>query len=206
MHLVKQMLQSGFEMKDMGELHYCLGIVVKQSKVDNSVQIQQKHYILSLLDKYGLKDGKTVSTPSDLNVKLKKDDKVSNTVDPMMYQSLIRSLLYAAIATRPDISQAVGVVSKFNSKPSEAHLTAVKRIFRYLKGTIDIALTYTKSDDKQLVGYSDADFAGDLDDRHSTTGNIFLLSNGAVSWLSKKQPIVTLSTAEAEYISLSTAV
>jgi len=89
MHLVKQMLQSGFEMKDMGELHYCLGIVFKQRKVDKSVQIQQKHYILSLLDKYGLKDCKTVSTPSDPNVKLKKDNEVSNTVDPMMYQSIL---------------------------------------------------------------------------------------------------------------------
>jgi len=133
-----------------------------------------------------------VSNPSDPNVKLKKDDEVSNTVDPMMYQSMIGSLLYAAIATRLDISQAIWLL--------------LNLIFRYLKGTVEIALTYMKSDNKQFVGYSDAGFAGDLDDRHSTTGNIILLSNGALSWLSKKQQILTLSTVEAKYVSLSTAV
>ena len=81
----------------------------------------------------------------------------------------------------------------------------MKRIFRYLKGSIDITLKYKKSESGELTGYSDADYAGDLDDRHSTTGNLFLMSEGAVTWSSKKQPIVTLSTAEAEYVSLSTA-
>ena len=93
------------------------------------------------------------------------------------------------MATRPDIAHPVGVVSKFNSNPTEAHLTAVKRILRYLKGTINLALKY-KDQPASLIGYSDADWAGDLDDRHSTTGNLFMLAGGAVSWLSKKQPVV----------------
>ena len=155
--------------------------------------------------KYGLQDSKPVSTPADPNVRLRKDDGVSKAVDPVLYQSMVGSLLYAAIATRPDISQAVGTVSKFNSKPSEAHLTAVKRIFRYLKGTADVSLKYMQSESAELIGYSDADYAGDLDDRHSTSGNVFLMCSGAVSWLSKKQSVVTLSTAEAEYVALSTA-
>ena len=118
---------------------------------------------------------------------------------------MVGSLLYAAIATRPDISQGVGAASKYCSNLSEAHLTAVKRILRYLKKTINLGLKYEKLESSTLVGYSDADWAGDLDDRHSTSGNLFLLAGGPVSWLSKKQSTVALSTAEAEYMSLSGA-
>ena len=100
--------------------------------------------------------------------------------------------------TRPDIAHAVGVVSKFSSSPTEAHLTAAKRILRYLKGTASIAVKYQKSDSGILIGYSDADWAGDPEDRHSTTGNLFLMTQGPISWLSKKQSIVALSTSEAE--------
>lgn len=99
----------------------------------------------------------------------------------------------------------MGAVSKFCSSPTEAHLTAVKRILRYLKGSLDITLKYKNSENETLIGYSDADFADDLDDRHSTSGNLFLMSSGPISWVSKKQPIVTLSTTEAEYVALSTA-
>jgi len=113
------------------------------------------------------------------------------------------SLLYAAIATRPDYAQAVGVVSKFNSKPTTIHLTAVKRILHYLKGTVDLALKYQKSAERTLIEYSDADWGGDPDDRHSTTGNLFVMAEGAISWVSKKQAVVALSTSEAEYIVLS---
>lgn len=114
---------------------------------------------------------------------------------------MVGGLLYIAMATRPDIAYAVGVVSRYSSKPTEAHLTAIKRILRYLKGTINLALKYSDEPDS-LIGYSDADWAGNLD---STTGNLFLLGGGAVSWLSKKQPVVALSTSEAEYVALSSA-
>ena len=155
-----------------------------------------------MLKMFKLEDAKPVSTPADPNVKLCKDDGVSKAVDSTTYQSIVGSVLYASIATRPDISQAVAVVSKYSSNPSEAHLTAVKQILRYLKGTLD---TYRKSDKDEVLGCSDADYAGDVDDRDSTTGNLFLISGGPISWLSKKQPIVTLSTTEAEYVALSTA-
>ena len=189
----------------MGKLHYCLGITIRQDDTEKKIEIQQKQYILRMLEKYGLQDAKPVSTPADPNVRLRKDDGVSKTVDPVLYQSMVGSLLYAVIATRPDVSQAVGTVSKFSSKPSEAHLTVVKQIFCYLKGNADTNLTYKKSEGSKLIGYSDADYVGDLDDRHSTSGNLLLMCGGAVNWLSKKQPIVTLSTAEAEYVALSTA-
>ena len=161
---------------------------------------------MDMIQKYGLTDAKTVSSPADLNVKWRKDDSISKQVNSVTYQLMVGSLLYAAIATRPDIAQAVGAVSKFNANPTEVHLSAVKRILRYLKGTDNLALKYQKTEDGKLTGYSDADYADDLDERHSTTENIFLMSGGPISWLSTKQAIVTLSTSEAEYVALSLAV
>lgn len=137
-----------------------------------------------------------------MNMKLVKDDGVSSEADQVKYQSLVGSLLYAAMATRSDIAQAVGAVSKFSSKPSVAHMSAAKRILRHLKGTLNLALKFSKSDGGPLIGYSDTDLGGDADDRHSTTGNLFMLARGAVSWMSKRQAVVTLSTCEAEYIAL----
>lgn len=201
---VKESLEKKFRMKDMGRLHYCLGISVVQDDDRKCIWLHQKQYILNMLSRYGMSEANPAPTPADVNVKLVKNDGVSKEVDPVMYQSMVGSLLYAAMATRPDIAHAVGVVSKFNSNPTEAHLTAVKRILRYLKGTIDLALRFN-DEPGSLIGYSDADWAGDLDDRHSTTGNLFLLAGGAVSWLSKKQPVVALSTCEAEYVALSLA-
>ena len=157
------------------------------------------------MKKFRQTEAKPVSTPADLNVKLQKEDGVSRLVDAILYQSIVGSLLYAAIATRPDIAQAVGVVSKFCASPTQGHLTAAKRILRYLKGTTYLGLSYKKCAEGNLTGYSDADWAGDMDDRHSTSGNVFFLAGGAVSWLSKKQATVALSTAEAEYVAHSAA-
>ena len=205
MNELKVALKERYKMKDMGELSYILGISVIQDKKKNRVILHQKHYIEAILKKYGMDNANPVATPADANVKLIKSDGVSKPVDQQAYQSMVGSLLYAAMATRPDIAQAVSAVSKFNANPDAAHLTAVKRILRYLKGTVNFALKYEQSDSGALIGFSDADWAGDQDDRRSTTGNVFLLNGGAVSWLSKKQATVALSTAEAEYIALSQA-
>ena len=154
--------------------------------------------------KYRLSEVNTVTMSMDPNVKLVKDDSYSKEVDPTQYQSMVGSLLHAARATRSDIAHAVGLVSKFNSAPTQAHLTAVKRIFQYLKGTVDIKLQYRSTGEK-LLEYSDADWVNDTDDRHSTTGNVFIMSGGAISWLSHKHSTVALSTAEAGYIALGSA-
>ena len=156
----------------------------------NCLWMHQRQYINSLLDRYGLSQAKTSPTPADTNVKLVNDDGISKPVDPVKYQSMVGSLLYAAIATRPDIAQALGAVSKYNFCPTESHLTAVKRIFYYLKGTTDIGLRYQKCDNGTLIGFSDVDWAGDRDNRHSTTGNLFVMSGGAISWFSRKQSVV----------------
>ena len=152
---VKKNLADRFKMKDMGRLHYCLGISIVQDEESGCVWLHQKQ---NMLRRFGLTEAKIISTPSDLCVKLVKDDGVSKEVNPIAYQSMVGSLLYAAMATRPDIAQAVGAVSKFNSKPSEAYLTAVKRILRYLKGTVDLALKYQKTEDGSLIGYLNADW------------------------------------------------
>ena len=155
-----------------------------------------------MIKKFGLSQARTVATPADVSVQLKKNDGVSKEVNSTLHQFMVGSLLYAANATRLDIAQAVGVVSKFRSKPSEAHLTAVKRILRYLKGIANISLKFEKSIEGDLIGFSDA---GDQDDCHSTTGNLFRMAGGPVSWLHKKQAIVALSTSEVEYVALCVA-
>ena len=138
-------------------------------------------YIQTLLDWYGMSEAKPLTTPVDASVKLVTDDAVSKFVDQVLYQSTVGSLLYAAIATRPEIAQAVGAVSKLNSCPTEAHHTAVKRILCYLKGTINYGLVYKRSSDGSFIGFYDADWAGDMDSRHSTTGNLFVMPGAAIS-------------------------
>ena len=198
-------LKVQFKIKDMGELHYYVGVCIVQDKERKQVYLHQGQYIEKMLKRFGQTEAKPVSIPADLNVKLQKEDGVSGPVDTVTYQSIVGSLLYAAITTRPDIAQAVGVVSKFCANPTQSHLTAAKRILRYLKGTVYLGLSYKKCADGNLIGYSDADWADDVDDRHSTSGNVFLLAKGAVSWLSKKQATVALTTTEAEYVALSAA-
>jgi hypothetical protein len=204
---IKKVLTRRFRMKDMGPLHYCLGITIEQDRENNCIWMHQEQYILQMIKKFRMAEAKPVSTPTDCNVKLRKDDGVSKEVDRTMYQSMVGSLLYAANATRPDIAHAVSVASKFCAQPTQVHLTAVKRIFRYLKKTPKLAVKFQRQEDEasMLRGFSDADWAGDPDDRHSTSGIIFMMSGGPVTWMSKKQGMVTLSTAEAEYVALSFA-
>ncbi|XP_059274719.1 secreted RxLR effector protein 161-like [Lycium ferocissimum] len=121
------------------------------------------------------------------------------------YRSAVGSLMYAMVCTRPDICQAVGLVSRYQTDPGLAHWQAVKRIMRYLKGTTDYALCYQSDKDMLLVGHRDADHGRDLDERKSTSGYVFLLSDGAISWSSNKQSCISLSTMEAEYVALASA-
>jgi len=120
---VKECLSRQFRMKDLGKLQYCLGITVEQNEAQHYLKIHQEQYILNMLVKFKMTEAKTVATRVDISVKLQKDDSYSKDVDPTRYQSLVGSLLYTAIATRPDIAQSVGIVSKYSSRPTKAHLT-----------------------------------------------------------------------------------
>ena len=130
----------------------------------------------------------------------------SPKVDTTEYQSAVGSLIYLTLGTRPDLAFAVGQVARFIHDPREVHWLAVKRILRYVAGTLDLTLYYTRKVTPCIVGYSDASYANDTDDRKSTGGYIFLRCGGAISWCSRKQHCVAKSTMESEYIALSDCV
>ncbi|KAK6140952.1 hypothetical protein DH2020_025306 [Rehmannia glutinosa] len=192
-----KLMQGEFEMSMMGELNFFLGLQIKQCQ--EGIYISQSKYTKELLKKSGIEEGRTVSTPMATNVKIDKDEK-GKSVDESKYRDMIGSLLYLT-ASRPDILHAVCLCARFQSNPKESHMSAVKRIFRYLKGTINYGLFYPKNENFSLKGYSDSDYAGNIDDRKSTSGSCQFLGDCLVSWFSKKQNCVSLSTAEAEYIS-----
>ncbi|XP_057452007.1 secreted RxLR effector protein 161-like [Lotus japonicus] len=121
-------------------------------------------------------------------------------VDATHYKQMVGSLMYLT-ATRPDLMFSVCLVSRFMENPTELHLQVVKRIMRYVKGTTDLGILYSSKGDGKMIAFSDSDYAGDLDDRRSTSGYVFLLGTGSVAWISKKQAVVSLSTTEAEFIS-----
>ena len=200
---VKRALGAKFNIKDMGKLHYFLGMNILQDEKTGNIWIGQPAYVESILKKFGMNNSKPVSTPIDPNTKLIKATDDEQIIDQQLYQSAIGSLLYLSGGTRPDITFSVSNLAKFSAKPSKHHWTAIKRVMRYLKGTINFGILYTKQKSKNFIAYSDADWAGDLDDRKSTSGYLFQIGGGAVSWRSKKQSSVALSTAEAEYIALA---
>lgn len=158
-----------FNMKDLGELNHFLGVQVIQDHDKGTVWIGQPQYTETILKKYGMDQSKSITTPVNTNLKLKKATEESDLADEVLYQSAVGSLLYLSTRTRPDISYAVGNVARFCSKPTKDHWMAVKRIFRYLRGTTHLGLLYNKSEVTSLVGYSDADWGGDVDNYRSTT-------------------------------------
>ncbi|KAK2983111.1 hypothetical protein RJ640_013642 [Escallonia rubra] len=198
----KNAMAQEFEMTDIGLMSYYLGIEVKQR--DNGIFISQEGYAKEILKKFKMDDANHVSTPVECGVKLSKKD-VGEKVDPTFFKSLVGSLRYLT-CTRPDILFGVGLISRYMEAPTVTHMKAAKRILRYLKGTIEFGLFYSPSNNFKLLAYCDSDFAGDLDDRKSTTGFVFYMGNMAFTWSSKKQPIVTLSTCEAEYVAATSCV
>ena len=201
---VKQALAHQFQVKDMGELHYFLGVKVVRDKESGDVWIGQPAYATSVLQKYGMENVKAVNTV-DTSTKLIKAKEDEECVDQQRYQSAVGSLLYLSSSTRPDITYAVSNVAKYSANSTKQHWIAVKRIFRYLKGTLNHGLFYSRNESTECVGFSDSDWGGDLDDRKSTSGYLFQLGGTAISWRSKKQTCVALSTAEAEYMALASA-
>jgi hypothetical protein len=197
-------------MKDMGEANYILGVKIVRDRSKKLIALSQESYIQKILERFDMKNCKPYDTPIAKGVVLSqsmgpKTDQEKEVMKRRPYSSVVGSLMYTMVCTRPDICYAVGLVSRFQSNPGEMHWKAVKRILRYLKGTADYCLCYQGSN-LSLEGYTDADWAGDPDERKSTSGYAFLLNGGAITWYSKKQTCVALSTMEAEYVACSTAV
>ena len=199
---LKRQLSAMFKITDMATLSYCLGIGVRQG--EGWLQIQQCQYLLNIVKRFGLEDVHPVATRANVSVTLEADDGVSKPVDQQNYQQMIGSLLYASGGTRPDVTSIVGVLARYCGKPNQLHLTAAKRVLRYLKGTSKLVLTYMTEGSIGLTGYSDADWAGDRDTRRSTSGMAFLPHGASINW-SKRQTSVASSTVEGEYMALSQA-
>ncbi|WVZ58409.1 hypothetical protein U9M48_008685 [Paspalum notatum var. saurae] len=191
-----KMMAKEFEMSMIGELTFFLGFQIKQLK--EGTFIYQEKYTRDLLKRFKMDDCKPIDTPMSTNTKLDIDES-GIKVDQTLYRSMIGSLLYLC-ASRPDIMFSVCLCARFLADPRQSHLSAVKRILRYLKHTPSIGLWYPKSANFELLGYSNSDFAGCRVERKSTSGGCYLLGRSLVSWSSKKQNCVSLSTAEAEYI------
>jgi hypothetical protein len=171
-----------FEMTDMGKMKFFLGIEVSQQ--NDGIFICQKKYALEILKRFGMLESREVNSPIVPGSKLSKDaDGVA--IDESYYKQIVGSLMYLT-TTRLDLVYNVSLISRYMAKPTKLHLQAAKRILRYLKGTFDYGIMYKKVSSNDMVAYTDSDYAGDLDDRKSTSSYVFLLSSGVVSWLSKK--------------------
>ncbi len=189
-------MKSMFDMTDLGELKYFLGLEVTQAC--NGIFMTQKKYVEDMLKSFNMLGSKTAATPMNINEKLWSGDNTGIT-EASMYRSLIGRLIYVT-HSRPNISFSVGVLSRFMHNPSKLHFGAAKRVLRYLAGTKDYGIWFQKAQSFILRGYCDSDWAGSLEDRRSTTGSCFLLGAAVVSWSSKKQATVALSSTEAEYV------
>ena len=206
---LKSKLHANFDMKDMGEANHILGMQIRRDRCKRLLYLSQAEYIDKVLKRFNMERGKALSTPLPPYVKLSKNDcPMSDDEKAEMakipYSSAVGSLMYAMIATRPDIAFAVGVVSRHMSNPSKKHWEEVKGIMRYLNGTRDMCICFG-SQEACVIGYTDADYAGDLDNRRSTSGYVFAYTGGAISWRSRLQDCITLSTTEAEYVAATEA-
>nr|GFB03452.1 copia protein [Tanacetum cinerariifolium]GFB03487.1 copia protein [Tanacetum cinerariifolium] len=197
--LFYDLTKSHFKMSMMGEMTFFLGLQVNQSP--SGIFINQSNYVNEILKKYGLNSCDTIGTPMDIKGKLDLDQ-FRIPVDATKYRSMIGSLMYLT-SSRPYIVHPTCVCARYEAQPTEKHFKEVKRIFRYLYGTVNIGLWYTKDFGFELTGFSDADYAGCKDTFKSTSDGAQFLSEKLVSWSSKKLECTSLSTAESEYVSLS---
>ena len=195
-------LQQEFAMKDLGQLHHFLGVTVEPRP--SGLLLHQRQYALDILERAGMTDCKPCSTPVDTQAKLSAalGDPVA---DPTAYRSLAGALQYLTF-TRPDLTYAVQQVCLHMHDPRESHLAALKRLLRYVRGTVDLGLVLHRSSSAELVVYTDADWAGCPDTRRSTSGYAVFLGGNLVSWSSKRQPVVSRSSAEAEYRAVANGV
>jgi hypothetical protein len=198
----KNKMKQTFDMSDLGPLSLYLGVEVRQT--DGSITLKQTHYAKKILELGGMTDCNPATTPMEERLKLSKES-TAREVDPTLYRRLVGSLRYL-VHTRPDLPFSVGYVSRFLERPTNEHFQAVKRILRYLAGTLDHGMCYTKTAGKaSFVGYSDSDLAGDVDTSKSTTRCLFFFGSSLISWQSIKQRVVALSSCEAEYVAMTTA-
>jgi hypothetical protein len=198
---VKDFLSQMFEMKYLGEADVILNIKLIKGE-NGGVTLSQTHYVEKMLSQFGYSNSKPAPTPYDASLVSRKNLRIM--VDQLRYSQIIGSLMYLASATRPDIAYAVSKLSQFVSNPGSEHGRALEQVMRYLVGTMNYGIHYS-GDPKVLEGYSDANWISDADELKATSGYVFTLGGGVVSWKSCKQTILSMSTMEAELAALDTA-
>jgi hypothetical protein len=216
---IKNEFKNRYKMKDLGNIDHILGCTVDRNDL-GEYSINQKQYTKDVISKYFHDNTVTVNNPTDVNIILSSNMNAISECDieymkELPYREAIGSLLWLSMGTRPDITYAVSQVAKFNSEPGPQHWKAVKRIFQYLQQSTELGIMFRRCQNNitatnyininSPTGYVDADHARDIDSRRSVTGYIFLLANGPVSWSSKQQASVALSSMEAEYMAASAA-
>ena len=205
LHDTKKFLSKRFEMKDLGEASFVLGIQIDRDRSKGILGLSQKAYIDKVLSRFGMQNCAPGDTPVAKGDKLSllqcpKTDLEVKEMQDIPYASAVGSIMYAQVCTRPDIAYIVGMLGRYLSNPGMDHWKAVKRVLRYLQRTKDYKLTYQRSDHLEIIGYTDSDFAGCIDSRRSTSGYVFMMAGGAISWKSVKQTLIASSTMEAEFI------
>ena len=207
----KQELKSKYRMKDLGELNYFLGMEVSRDKVNGTIKLSQHKYTTDVLRRFGFLEAATSSLPMSPGLKLfnptlqahNVTDANASTIKKYPYREVIGSLMYLQISTRPDLAYSVCYLSRFLNSYDTSHIAAANQILRYLKATQHLGIVYSRNASLNLYGYSDSDWASDVNNRRSTTGYVFFMAGGAISWKSSLQSTVALSTSEAEYMALS---
>ena len=199
----KGQIMAAFKSRDIGEPTYFLGLHIDRAEGHTGLLVSQRQYVARLAERHGLADAKTLQVPMAPGTVLQKAGEALPQDGVARYQALIGGLLYIATCTRPDVSYAVGKLSRYCAAPTTQREAAALRVLRYLQGSSELGLRFGTRG--TLAGYCDADYAGDVDTRRSTSGYVFLLNGAAVSWASKLQPTVAVSTTEAEYIAAATA-
>lgn len=210
---IKKELKTRFKLRDLGPTSFLLGVQIEGDRPRRTIRLSQRQYVLDLLERFNFADCSPVSTPLDPSVRLStsmspKTAEEEKAMRSIPYINAVGALAYLAIATRPDIAYTVGVLARFSQNPGLQHWKAVKHLFRYLKGTLDYKLTYSPSpspSSELFLTYTDADHAGNPDTGRSTSGYLVKMGTGAISWQSRLQSIVALSTTEAEYVAATTA-
>ena len=217
---IKKMLSDRFDMKDLGEAKVCLGLEITRDRQQKKLWLTQQTYMEKIVERFGMTDSKPVATPMEepksRNERLEVITDFDDDAGDVPYREAIGTLMYLMIGSRPDISFAVGKLARFCESPKWKHWVAVKRVLRYVNGTSKMGLCYDglvtgkvvgngQVDRNSVFGYSDSDWAGDHADRKSTSAYVFMMTGAAITWCSKKQTIVALSSCEAEYIAMCMA-
>jgi hypothetical protein len=195
---------TSFETRNLGEAKIFLGMSITRDRANRTLKLAQERMTTQLIAKYGLDDAKSKTIPLSPSIKLTKDEGSPLDKADHDYGNLIGSLLYLSVCTRPDIAQVVGALSKYMDAPTTVHWNAATGVLRYLAGTKGYGINF--GGNSEINGYCDADYAGDLDTRRSTTGYVFIMNGGAISWSSRRQPTVAASTTEAEYMAAASAI